>query len=265
MRVTAISAAGFLVGLWLAAGSASAQDEGEPATEAETADSLKLEPSFGIGLGVTQRLIEFGGREGTRRLDTGWIPALSLGTGVQLSQGDWQLSAAVHYQTSLHATGVQYTPDPASPALTTPLRTHRVELGLQPGLRLGASASVALFVGYGLRALASVAELRVPRYTLHGPVLRPELELSMFEGRLRLRIAPEAGLIVSMTRDLRRESGNGPPAYSLGGQASLSYRLAAWLTIALNYREAHAWAKRPTAERFSDVERFGLLDGSVAF
>jgi hypothetical protein len=222
---------------------------------------MVIAPSLSVGGGVTERAIAFAGDEGTRQLETGFVPALGLALSTAVTHHRLQLSAAVRYQTSLHANGVQYTPDSSSLALHTPIRSHRLELGVTPALRWTSehdASSVGLFVGYGLRALGSVAELRVPRYTLHGPLLRLELEVPLFAG-VQLRLAGEAGLIAFTTHVVERELASGPFGTTLGGEAGVRWAITTWLSAQLRYRESRAVTNTKRTRLLRDIERYALL------
>ena len=120
-----------------------------------------------------------------------------------------------------------------------------------------------MFAGYGLRAFASVVELGIPRYTLHGPLLRFELELPIAEGLLTLRIAPEVQLIVSVSRDLRGLSLIQDAGLAIGGEASARVRVTDWAALQLAYRESHASSDTAFSDSFKDVERLVFLDADV--
>jgi hypothetical protein len=234
---------------------------------ADEPDAPEFQAAFGLSAGATTRAIEYVAAQGTRRLDTGLIPALGMRVQGQLQREYLQLTAAVTYQTSLHGIAVQHTSDPYSQALHTPLRSQRFEAGILPAVRFNTSAdstSLGLFIGYSLRAFSSVAELGVPRYTLHGPVLRLELELPLF-ARLRLRLAPEAVAIVSMTHTLQEAAASTPIFAAIGGEVSLRFAVADWLEATVMYRESRVQAGGRSVRGFSDRERFVLAGGHVAF
>jgi hypothetical protein len=174
------------------------------------------------------------------------------------------LGVALAYQSTLAASGTQEHSDPRLPPLTTSIRSSHLEGGVSPGIHLSSGAdgaSLALFAGYGVRALATVEELQMPRFSLHGPVLRIELELALASNSIVLRIAPEAQYIVSLSRDLRRTGVVDSRGVALGGEASVRLRLASWASAQIAYRESHASSKTAFDASFTDVERYLLLSG----
>lgn len=246
-----------LVPLWAAASGVRAQAE-------EPHGIMTL----GVAGGITDRKIEIHASDGPRQVDTGWVPAVALRWRGAIEHGKAMYALTVHYETSLHAIGEQHPPSRTSQALTTPIRSHRFEAGITPSLRFGedyAGVSLGLFLGYGLRALASVTELEVPRFTLHGPLARIALEVPIVPHVLRLHIGPEIWAIVSMSRALRRLGETNTFGLSVGGDARLRLRIANQLDAQLEYREAHAFANSTRADEFRDVERFVLVGVGLQF
>lgn len=257
---------------------ARAQDEGAPAVREEPADSTPPEPpappkqrpspiAFALaGGGATSRTLSVPANDGPRKLATGLAPALSVRIAARVQDEAHFLGLRLSYQTSvgLHATDT--VPDASTLPSETHIRSHRFEGGLAPGLFLGRSpnsAALSLFAGYGLRALASVAELRIPRFTLHGPVARLELDVPLLAGRLSFRLAPEVQFIVGMTQQLRTLAGLGTTAFAIGGEASLRLQLTGPWAARLCYREAHARSAGIEGRAFEDVERYVTLELSL--
>jgi hypothetical protein len=227
----------------------------EPDDTAPTATVL-------VGAGVTTRSVRFAAIEGQRRFDPGVIPALGLQVGAHFGKTPF-FDVLMAYQSSVFGEARQDAPSASTPMLVTTVHSHRLALGVAPGIRLGDGAdspSLSLLLGYGLRAFGSVAELRVPRYTMHGPLARATLELPLLGGKLVQRVAPELQLIVSLTRELRtlaRAASVGP---AIGGEASARVHLTDELALQLSYRESHALLASSFQTSFADVERFVMLD-----
>ena len=220
-----------------------------------------------LGLGTTQRTIGFGVNEGRRALDSGFVPAFHIALDARFGERAF-LGVNMSYQTSVFAAVAQAAPDPQLTAASSTIQSHRISLGLMPGLRLGASrdsALVGLFVGYGLRAFASVIELNVPRYTWHGPVARLEFELPLIVRRLVLRLAPEAQLIVGQTSDLRLLARTNQVGFAFGGEASIRVFLTTWLAAAVSYREARAGIGSGFRTSFEDIERYIVFDAFMRY
>src|SRR5262245_1718326 len=136
------------------------------------------ELTLAAGGGTTQRVVEFARMEGPERLDTGWVTALGVELRALFPSDTVVFGFEAEYATSLNAEGAQHPPSPESPAQLTALRSHRFAIGARAGVALGDhghGVQVSGLLGYGLRALASVGQLEVPRFTMHGPLLRLEL------------------------------------------------------------------------------------------
>jgi hypothetical protein len=229
--------------------------------EAPTAPIARLR----VGAGAAQRVVELPTAEAARQLDFGPAAAAQLGIDAQLRRGRWQLGLGLRYRTSLAG---RVSDDAAGPGANTSshvVRSHAFEAGLRPGWFFGDApnaAALRLFAGYSVRAFGSVAPLRVPRYSLHGPVLRLELVLPLPAAHMRLRLAPEAQWLASMTQELRNLAGITQSALALGAEAELSLPISDVLSLHLDYRESHAFAVARLAQSFSDVERYLLLAAS---
>jgi hypothetical protein len=212
-------------------------------------------------------MVDFRSNDGVRQLDTGFVPAVDLHLAARVQGENLFFGPVLGYQTSLTAQGSQVPPNPDGQTLSTPIRTHRFELGVLPGYRFGSdsdSVTLALFVGYDLRAFASTIELRVPRYTLHGPVARLELEVPI-GGVVVLHVAPELQMIASISHDLRSAGSVNNGGVALGGEASMRIVVTDWAAVQLAYRESHASANTGFGTAFKDVERFAFLDAVVRY
>jgi hypothetical protein len=208
-------------------------------------------------------VIEYGSSAGIRTLDTDFVPAFHLRLAAGVAGKQWSFGGQLEYQSSLGADALQAAPK--SDGSITPMRSHSFQVGIMPEYHFGGAESVSLafFIGYGLRALASDAELLIPRYTLHGPALRPELRIPL--GAVRLRLAIEGQLVASASHDLRVSGNLDATGVALGGEAALGVRAADWLVIEASYREAHAFVSSFWATSFSDVERFITLGANASF
>jgi hypothetical protein len=218
--------------------------------------------SLDVAGGATNRSIDMTGLEGLRRLNTGWVPAISLETRAAVGGDSAWVEVAARYTTSVHTYGTQQSPDPTSQVVSTPIRSHRFEGGVRPSLRFGASdasLSGGLFLGYGLRALSSTVELQMPRFTEHGPLARLELDIPVIGNVLRLRIAPEFQALLSISRAVRRLGQTESFGMAFGGEASVRLQLIDWLALAIDYRESHAIVASASTDPFRDIERFVLL------
>lgn len=238
-----------------------------PQTPPAPADTRPSPLAFLLaGGGVTSRTLRVPANDGPRNLATGLAPALSIRIAARIQNAARFLSLRLSYQTSLGVHASETIPDASILPSDTHIRSHRFEGGLAPGLFFSPardSVALSLFVGYGLRALASVAELRIPRFTLHGPVARLELDVPLFAGRLSLRLAPEVQLLVGMTQQLRALAGLSTTAFAIGGEASVRLQLGGPVAARLCYREAHARSTGLEGRAFEDIERYVTLELSL--
>lgn len=227
------------------------------AASADAADS-GLVAALGFGAGVSGRSVRLPTQLGERRLDTGLGPGLDLSLSGEAPLGShWLLGALFRYQTSLGLQGKQ-TP-PAGTSQQSSLRTHHVELGLTPGVRFGRSASSAslrLFAGWAVRGLRAVVDVGLPPYTLHGPVLRPELRIPIAGGAVTARLAPELLVIAGVTGELRHLGSTASAGLGIGGEAALDIRLTENVDLVLSYRESRATIATSWSADFLDNERF---------
>lgn len=219
--------------------------------------------SLRVGAGLTQRLVDVPNEEGPRRLDLGPTPAVVLGIDAGLPYDAWRLGSSLSYRTSLRGRVADVRAGPGASATRTAVRSHELEAGLRAGRAWGHAHNrfmLALFAGYNVRAFSSVAVLRVPRFTLHGPVARVELDLPLTVGHIRLRLAPEVQWLASISRALADVAGLPQRGLALGAQLRLSVALSQRWGAALDYRESHALARSRSSQLLSDVARYLLLE-----
>ena len=244
----------------------------EPAAEPETecpegADCVAksgLRATLALVSGVTSRRITAPTISGLATIDTGFLPAVGLQLQLRSYGAAMFYDVGVTYQSSLGAEATQAPADPTKPALVTSIHTHRLDAGVTAGWFLGdspESSTLGMSVGYGVRALASVVELRVPRFSLHGPVARAELDLQLGTPHLRLRLAPEVQWVLSASQDLRNRSGLSLPGpfWAFGGEISLHVLFTSRIGAQLSYRQAQTSIASVYGSAFEDVERFALL------
>lgn len=221
-----------------------------------------------VAVGVTQRSVDAPSVDGARRLALGPAPAVALGIDSGVQHGTFCLGLGVHYRTSVLGRVRDAAAGPSANLSSTAVRSHELVAGVRAGLAFGSdpgARTLAMFLGYSVRAFASVAELRMPRFSLHGPVLRLELELPLSAASMRLRLAPEFQWLPSISSALRASSIVSGVALALGGVAALILPISEHFGLQLEYRESHAWARTYVARRFSDVERFLLLGATYVF
>ena len=238
----------------------------QPAVKSATASTLRL--LLQAGVGAAQRTIDVPSAQGRISFGTGPVLALDLRASGRLVFEHYFMRIRAGYQTSLdvHAADRLQTVTAGS----TVVRSHRFEGGIAPGLWLGkgpGTTALSLYVAYGLRAFSSVSPLLVPRFTLHGPLLRLQLEVPLIGQLIWLQVAPEAQFILSITQDLRGAGGLDARGMAYGAEAGFYARLGAWTGLRLNYRESHAYvgASSPAHANFVDVERYLVLDGVFSF
>jgi hypothetical protein len=219
-----------------------------------------------VGAGVAQREIQAPSAEGPRELALGPVPALMLGIDADAHAGAWVLGLGLSYRTSVRGRVVDADAGAGAAMSKTAVRSHHFEAGLRAAMRMGPTqhaVGVALFAGYDVRALATVAVLRVPRFSLHGPLLRVELDLPLRAANMRLRLGPEAQWISGLSRALLESSGLTQPAFAIGGFLQLQLPISELFALQLEYRESHAFARARGVSSFSDVERYLLLAAAL--
>lgn len=238
--------------------------DAEAGSVAEGAPAKALTVWLSVGTGATQRAIAFAGADGAGRLETAMVPAIDLQVRGRLSLGTAFVGLSLRYQTSLWADSVQGGQPSAGSASS--IRSHRAEGGIVPGVRFGSgedAVSLSALMGYGVRAFASVVPMRVPSFSLHGPLVRLQVEIPI-AGLLCLRLEPEGQLILAGAELSRLASLRGP-GIAIGGQASLGLVVQAFLRLEASYRESHIRLDSYGSEALSDVERYLLLGASARF
>lgn len=239
-----------------------ASAEEPPAATAANASTLRV--LLQAGAGATQRTINVPSAPGPITLSTGIVSAVDVRASARLMFEHTFVRIRASYQTSLgvHSAERPLIETPGS----TPVRSHRFDGGIAPGLWLGKGAgttALSLYMAYGLRAFSSVSPLLVPRFTLHGPLLRLELEVPLIGQRLWLQVAPEAQYILSITQDLRAAGNLHSGGIAYGAEAGFFLRLHARVGVRLSYRESRAYiaANGLAQAKLADVERYMMLDG----
>jgi hypothetical protein len=266
----------FALGACLLPGAAEAQsadaaDANQPAPETATAARAQpFQMSLQVGLGVTQRAIDLPTEQGRVTLGAGFSPAFDVRASGRLALGRAFLRARVGYQSSLAIEANDRLRLITSGPASTPVRSHRLEGGLASGLwfDLGPGKStLSLYLAYALRAFSSVQPLLIPSFTLHGPLLRIEVDVPLVRDLLWIQIAPEAQLIWAATHELRRSGGLRGTGFAYGGEAGLYVRLQSWIGLRLNYRESHAQlaSVRATDRGLEDVERYFIANALFKF
>lgn len=226
--------------------------EEDAADEAPRALQLIATAGFGIGSRAFQRPTF----RGLQKLpDTPFAAAL-----VSLRARVWptrplSMDVLLAYQTSLGLV-IREQPLFGLPQDVN-VRSSRLELSVAPTLRLGegpSAISVAAALGFAMRDFWPVEDQYLtPKYTLAGPMARFELIVPI-AGVAELRVGPEVHWM-AWVDDRLRDDGVLSTGIAIGGQLSLRAPLSERLAIALDYREARAYASS-VGPMFIDVERF---------
>jgi hypothetical protein len=242
---------------------------GPPADAAPegTEDEQSLFAEISAGMGVATRGVSLPTSGGDRKLATGAFPAVDLGLQGYAPIGKhFRFGGGIRYQTSLGLTAHEQPPGGTEKATTA--RSHHVELGVMPAYRFTDSKEsvvVALFAGWAVRGFRPVTPLSLPAYTLHGPVLRPELRLAFAEGHVTLRLGPELIGLISVSHELRNLGNTSGAGIGIGGEGQLTVELVQGLSMALSYRESHLSVSTAWPELFQDVERFATLQAVLQY
>jgi hypothetical protein len=242
---------------------AQAQDEPESAAAAaaDSGEAQRLLAAIQIGIGAGQRGVALtDARGGLQSLDTDYYPVLDLGLHGAVSLSSlFSLGLQLRYQTSL---GLHAKETPTGRlGEDTSLRSHHVQFGVVPSFRFAESedaATLQLLLGWAVRGLRSVTDVTIPAFTLHGPLLRAELEIPI-GNFFAVRLAPELLAIVGVSSELRAQAGIDGGGYGLGGEFVIAVRAQPWLAFELSYRQARISlaTHRPTA--FTDTEQYVTL------
>lgn len=222
----------------------------------EEADSWTMQLSGEAGFGMRELTLP---RDGLLfNVDTGVFPA--LGVGFQL---DYHASRSVsvglvaRYQSSIGLVLSEQLSDGTQHDRKT--RSHRVEVGLAPTLRLGQGGwAIAGALGYALSELDPENHLVTPSYHLAGPYLRATLQLPLGSERVRLRLGPEGHYVVQIGDELLA-LGVDTSGWGAGVSAALEVSFAERWTLAASYRELRFWLGGMQGARFSDASRFVTL------
>ena len=235
--------------------------ETAPPPATDPSEATHVSAHLGVAAGLSMREQQVPSFEGVRSLSSGLTPAMQLSLCGRWRADTRHLDLLRSYQSSVHARARDRAGDPMLMASEASIRSHRFEAGLKPGLALSRAslpAELGLFLGYAVRAFGSVETLRIPRFSLHGPLLRAELRLPLASW-LRLSLAPEAQLVISMSHDLRELAGLPRSTWGLGAQAALEASLSSAWTLGLSYRESHVRATGSEGRLWQDVERYALV------
>jgi hypothetical protein len=235
-----------------------------PPDEAPAGRSLAAEVFIGVGVATRDALTPSNG--GRRELVTGLFPAFDVGLQISTApRGHTFFAGRLRYQSSF---GLKAHETPSGGVLrTSPLRSHRLELGVMPGYRFTPSEQstvFAVFVGWAARGLRPVDELSLPAYAFHGPCVRPEL-LFHFGDSVSLRLAPELMVLASVSEDLRNMGAITGLGLGFGVEGGLGVKATDTLAFALTYRESHVSASTDFFVAFDDAERFITLQGVVQY
>lgn len=240
---------------------ASAQDEptGDETPAEQTPSAAPRAPwllGLYAGLGIGSREHDLPQDGVVYQVRSGFFPALELGFELShdLSE-DLTLGLIARYQSSLGLDLVEKLTDGSEHSRAT--RSHQVELGFAPTLRLDAQGrwALAAAVGFHVSELDPEAHLVTPSYFMAGPFLRVELQLPLASDRVRLRIGPEAQWIAQVGQELL-DRGVSAGGLGAGGTATLELVVARHWTVAASYRELRTWLDSSQGRSFEDVSRF---------
>jgi hypothetical protein len=221
-----------------------------------SAETFLFELSAGVA-GAT-RDSELPTRLGEHQLNTGLFPGAAIGLRLGGMLGPHALlRASADYRTSLGLQGVE---SQRATEMSTPLRSHGVGFGIEPGYRFGAARSLSLIVhlGWYFRGLRPIAPLALPEMSWHAAVIRPELHIPV-SSSISLRLAPELLVVAGLETSLPDASGIAHTGVGFGGELSLDVRLTTLVGLRIEYRESHVALGTAWARSLSDVERFGAL------
>ncbi len=232
-----------------------------PPMSDEDTSAGKVSADFSAGFGVGNRTVTMPSSGGDRQLSTQLFPAFDIALGAEADIGEpFVFGGRARYQSSLGLVGEETAP--ASSGKITALRSHHLEFGVTPGVRFAHSSEsvvLVLFAGWGVRGLRSVVDLSIPGYTMHGPVLRPELRIPLASGRVVLRFAPELLAVIAMTGGITAAADISGSGVALGGEVSVRVSATDWLAIDACYRESHATLATLWPTNFVDIERFATV------
>jgi hypothetical protein len=202
-----------------------------------------------------------------RRVDVGWFPAADLAFDLGLRASERvEFRIDVRYQTSLALTAGEESS--ASHELRTSVRTHEASVGVSPTYRFTDSTDavrLGMFAGWAFRGLRPVIELRVPAYSMSGPLARLELEIPLLHGLLALQLRPEAEWLMFVSEAVQNLGATAAAGWALGGEVALRVRLTNAFTLQAAYREVHARVASHWGHDFTDVVRFATLRAVLSY
>lgn len=240
---------------------AEAEEEAAPESAAASSDggSEPISVRIRAGGGAGARMLTVPTRSGGSQIDTGFaFPAIAVGLEGQIVLGGHIiLGASADYRTLLGGRGVQQI---GADTHDSSVGSHSFGVGVSPGYRFGprGSTELRLFVGYGFRTLSPV-DTALPGATSAGVVLRPELRIPLAGEVLTLRLAPEVMVVLTHDTTLPGNvAGLDSVGVGFGGEVSLDVRLAAMISLGVEYRESHVSVASGWNTSFSDVERFAI-------
>ena len=214
-------------------------EETAPADDDAQARSLRLQASIGGGIGMRGfRRPVF--NESSQVLPDQLFPVADLGLRAVLWP-DAKLSLAITLQLQTSVFGFKIKDSqPLTDAPVVDARADRLELLVAPSLRLGDgpdSLRVALGVGGALRSLWHRRhELNIPRYSLVGALVRPQLWLPL--GAMYLRVGPEFQFIFMMDEALIDQGAAGT-ALCVGVDLTVGLRINELFALEAAYRESY--------------------------
>jgi hypothetical protein len=250
-------------------------DEDEAASPLESdegaAPSTQVEPDFALevaaGAGMGARSVRLPTGMGERSIDLGWFPALELGVTGALHASSWFVfELGARYRTSVGLTATETSS--TSHDLSTSVRTNEVSFGVTPRFQFAEgpdAVHAGLFVGYGFRGFRPVIELRVPAYSLSGPLARAELGIPLLRGAVEIRIAPEAQWLAFVSRALQVAGATAPTGLAFGGEASLVVQPTQALSLQLVYREMRARVASHWDGDLQEVVRLASLGAALHY
>jgi hypothetical protein len=219
------------------------------------------------GGGVASRDVRLPAAAAERRIDVGWFPAVDLAFDLGLRASERvEVRIDVRYQTSLALSAGEESS--VGSELRTSVRTHEAAVGVSPTYHFTNSADavqLGVFAGWGFRGLRPVIELRVPAYSMSGPLARLELEIPLLRRRIALQFRPEAEWLMFVSEAIQNLGATAPVGWALGGEVALRVRLTKAMTLQAAYREVHAQLASHWAHDFTDVVRFVTLRAVLSY
>lgn len=212
------------------------------------------------GAGVGVRSIDLP-RDGlVYEVRSGVFPAVELGFGLDYDASEaWTVGLLLRYQTSLGLVLRERRTDGSEQTRDT--RSSRLEAGLSTTVRFGAGPfGIGGALGYAIVNLHPQGHLLTPAFHLGGPFARLSLAFGFLDNRLRLRVGPEAHLVVQVGDELLEVTSlrGSTAGMGLGGEASLELDVAP-LTFGLTYRELHRSVDSGGDATVNDVARFATF------